>query len=154
MLREDFQLGIFILNTLTILSFCIIVFLGLLAGVGYCCVVIELTSHAIFSILMIGIIGMLLDMALGVVAKLVAYEEWIVSKDFVSVQNLSKVYLCEQSSDIKCPPSGEPKIHGNENPRLKNYPNCVGVLEEVNTLINSIGNIKPEIISLIYTPKK
>jgi nitrate/nitrite transport system permease protein len=29
----------------------------------------------IFSILMIGIIGMLLDMALGVVAKLVAYEE-------------------------------------------------------------------------------
>ena len=69
-------------------------------------------------------------------------------------KNLSKVYLCEQSSDIKCPPSGEPKIHGNENPRLKNYPNCVGVLEEVNTLINSIGNIKPEIISLIYTPKK
>jgi nitrate/nitrite transport system permease protein len=32
-------------------------------------------NSVIFSILMIGIIGMLLDMALGAVAKLVAYEE-------------------------------------------------------------------------------
>jgi nitrate/nitrite transport system permease protein len=35
---------------------------------------LDLTS-VIFSILMIGIIGMLLDMALGNVAKLVEYEE-------------------------------------------------------------------------------
>jgi nitrate/nitrite transport system permease protein len=32
-------------------------------------------NSVIFSILMIGIIGMLLDMALGTVAKLVEYEE-------------------------------------------------------------------------------
>jgi|APSaa5957512535_1039671.scaffolds.fasta_scaffold20615_3 hypothetical protein len=43
------------LNTLTILSFFIIVFLGLLAGVGYCCDETGFTSHPIFSILKISL---------------------------------------------------------------------------------------------------
>ena len=52
---DSFQSGIFTLNISAILSLLIKVFFGLLAGVGYCCVVIGLTLQSTFAILNISL---------------------------------------------------------------------------------------------------
>jgi len=54
-LRDSFQSEIPTLNVLAILALFIKVFFGLLAGVGYCCVVIGLTLQSTFAILKISL---------------------------------------------------------------------------------------------------